>query len=82
MHIPILSTLRKALVEIGTNYALVELGASNVLHAVEGVLVSVVLDKAEAARRLLKAIETHDQALDLAALGEQLVDLLLGGVER
>lgn len=41
----------------------------------------VVLDEAEAARGLLEAIKAHDEALDLAALAEELVDLLLGGVE-
>jgi hypothetical protein len=29
----------------------------------------------------LEAVEAHDEALDLAALAEELVDLLLGGVE-
>lgn len=41
----------------------------------------VVLDEAEATGRLLEAVEAHDEALDLAALAEELVDLLLGGVE-
>jgi hypothetical protein len=43
--------------------------------------VRVVLDKAEAAGRLVEAVEAHDQALDAAALAEELVDLLFGGVE-
>jgi len=43
--------------------------------------VGVVLDEAEATRRLLEAVEAHDEALDFAALAEELVDLLLGGVE-
>ena len=42
----------------------------------------VVLDEAEAARRLVKPVQAHDQPLDLAALGEELVDLLLGREER
>ena len=41
----------------------------------------VVLDKAEAAGRLVEAVEAHDQALDAAALAEELVDLLFGRVE-
>ena len=41
----------------------------------------VILDKAEAAGRLLEAIQPHDQALDLATFAEEFVDLLLGGVE-
>lgn len=42
----------------------------------------VVFDEAEAAGRLGEPVEAHDEALDLAALGEELVDLLFGGVER
>jgi hypothetical protein len=64
----VLSTLVEALVEICTDDALVELCAANVLQAVESVLVGVVLDKAEAAGGLLETVQTHDQALDLAAL--------------
>ena len=41
----------------------------------------VVLDKAEAAGRLVEAVQAHDQALDAAAFAEELVDLLLGRVE-
>lgn len=78
---PILPALSESLVEIGPDDALVELGAANVLHAVERILVGVVLDEAETAGRLLEAVEAHDKALNLAALAEELVDLLLGGVE-
>ena len=77
----VLPPLLEARVQVGTNDALVELGTADVLHAVEGVLVRVVLDEAEAAGRLGEAVEAHDEALDLAALGEELVDLLLSGVE-
>ena len=42
---------------------------------------SVVLDKAEAAWRLLEPVQPHHQPLNLATLAEQLVDLLLGRVE-
>ena len=64
----ILPSLGEALVQIGPDDALVELGAANVLHAVERILVCVVLDEAEAARCLLEAVQAHDEALDLAAL--------------
>lgn len=40
-----------------------------------------VLDEAEAAGRLLETVEAHDQSLDLTALAEQLIDLLLGREE-
>lgn len=78
---PILPALGKALVEISSDDTLIQLGAANVLHAVERVLVGVVLDEAEATGCLLESIETHHEALDLSALGEQLVDLLFGGIE-
>lgn len=42
----------------------------------------VVLDEAESARCLVVAIKAHHQTLDFAAFAEQLVDLLLSGVER
>jgi hypothetical protein len=77
----ILPALREALVQIRPNDALIELRSANVLHAVERVLVCVVLDEAEAAGRLLEAVKPHDEALDLAAFAEQLVYLLLGRVE-
>lgn len=41
----------------------------------------VVFDEAEAARGLVESVEAHDEALDLAALGEELVDLLFCGVK-
>lgn len=41
----------------------------------------VVFDEAEAAGGLVESVEAHDEALDLAALGEELVDLLFCGVK-
>lgn len=41
----------------------------------------VVLDKTKATRGFVEPVETHDQALDLTTFGEELIDLLLGGVE-
>ena len=64
---PVLPAFGEALIQVGTDDAFVEFGAANVFHAVQGVLVCVVLDKAEAARCLLEAIEAHDEALDFAA---------------
>jgi hypothetical protein len=77
----VLAALLEAGVEVGADDALVELGAAYVLHAVEGVLVGEVLDEAEAAGRLGESVEAHDQSLDLAYFGEELVDLLFGCVE-
>lgn len=78
----VLPALLEARVQVGADDSLVELGAADVLHAVEGVLVGKVFDKAETAGCLVEAIQPHDQPFDLAALAEQLVDLLLGREER
>jgi hypothetical protein len=78
---PILPPLRKPLVQIRPNNALIQLRASNVLHAVQRVLVRVILDEAEAAGCFLEAVQPHDEALDFSAFGEEFVDLLLGRVE-
>lgn len=77
----VLAALFEARVQVGADDAFVELRAANVLHTVKGVLVGKVFDKAEAAGGLVEAVQAHDQALDLAALAEELVDLLLGGEE-
>ena len=68
-------------VPVRANQAVVELGAVHVAHGALRVGARVVLDKAEATRRLLVAIEAHDDALDVASSAEKLVYLLLGGVE-
>lgn len=78
----VLAALLEARVQVGADDALVQLGATDVLEAVQRVLVRVVLDEAEAARRLVKAVQAHDQPLDLSALGEEVVDLLFCCVER
>ena len=77
-----LSTLLEAGVPIGTNLSIVQFGAVHVAHRIAGTLAGRVLDKAKAARRLPDSIQTDHHAIDLAALGEQLVDLLFGRVER
>lgn len=77
----VLPALLEARVQVGADDALVQLGAADVLEAVEGVLVGKVLDEAEAAGGLVEAVEPHDEPLDLAALAEQLVHLLLGREE-
>lgn len=78
----VLPTLLEARVQVGADDALVQLGAADVLEAVERVLVGEVLDEAEAAGGLVEAVQPHDEPLDLAALAEQLVHLLLGREER
>jgi hypothetical protein len=63
----ILSAFLKARVEICSDDALVELCASDVLHAVERILMGVVFDEAEATGRLLETVKAHDETLDIAA---------------
>ena len=41
----------------------------------------MVFYEAETAGSFLVTIKAHDEALDLAAFGEQFVNLLLGGIE-
>jgi hypothetical protein len=41
----------------------------------------VVFHEAKPTRRLIETIQSHHQPLDLAALGEELVDLFFGRVE-
>ncbi len=65
--IPILPAFLEARVQVGSDDALIQLGAANVLHAVQRVLMRVVFDEAESARRLVEAVEAHYQPLDLAA---------------
>lgn len=77
----VLAALFKTRIQVGSDDSLVELGATDILHAVESILVSVVLHEAETAGGLVKSIQSHDQTLDLAALGEEFVYLLLRGVE-
>lgn len=43
---------------------------------------SIVLDEAEPAGRLVESIQSHHEALDLATFGEELVDLFFRSVER
>ncbi|RUP46831.1 hypothetical protein BC936DRAFT_146473 [Jimgerdemannia flammicorona] len=77
----VLSTFPEAWIQICTDDTLVEFSAIDVLHTVESVGAVVVSSVWKPARRLLVPIQPHDDTLDLATFGEQLVDLLLGGVE-
>lgn len=77
----VLPALLEPWIKIGTDDTLVKLRATHILHAVECILVSVVLDEAEATWRLGEAVKTHDEALDLTAFAEELVNLFFGSVE-
>ena len=77
-----LSALLKASVPIGTDLSIVQFGAVHVAHRISSALSGRVLDEAEATWRFLNTVQADDHPVDLAALREQLVDLLLGRVER
>ena len=77
----VLSALLKTSIKIGSDDTFVELGASNIFHAVECLLMRVVFDKAKSAGSLLETVQAHDKTFDLAAFREQLMDLFFRGVE-
>ena len=64
---PILSALLKARIEISSYYALIELRSTNILHAVQCILMIVVFHKAEPTRRFIESIKAHYQPLNLSA---------------
>jgi hypothetical protein len=78
---PVLSTLLESRIQIRADDAFVQFGAAHILHSIQRVGMGVVLDEAKAAGGLIEAVKAHDQTFDLAAFGEQLVDLLFGCVE-
>ena len=65
VHLPILPAFREALIEIRTDDALIQFRSTDVFHTVQGVLMRVVFDEAEAARCLLESVEAHDETLNL-----------------
>lgn len=80
-NVPVLSTLLESRVQISPNYALIQFRSSNILHAVERVLMSIVLNKAKAAGCFRKPIETHDKSFDLSTSIIRIVNnLKKGGV--
>jgi hypothetical protein len=58
--IPVLTTLFKSRIQIGSDDSLVQLGTSNVFQAIESILVGVVFDKAESAGGLVETIQAHN----------------------
>lgn len=55
-YIPILAAFTESFVQICADHTFIQLRPSNVLHAIQRVLVSVVFDEAETTWRLLEAI--------------------------
>jgi hypothetical protein len=81
VNIPVLPAFYESFIKVCSDDSLVQLRTANVLHAIQGILMVVVLDKTEAARSLLEAIEAHNQSFDLSTLGEELVDLFFRCIE-
>ena len=79
---PVQAVQAHAPVEVYADDALVQRGAAQVLDAVLCSRPCAVLDEAETARRERVAVQAHDDAPERAAGAEELVDLLLAGVER
>ncbi len=78
---PILPAFTKALVQVTPYDPFIQLRAPDILQTIQRILVSIVLDETETARCLGEAIQTHDEAFELAGFGEEGVDLLFGGVK-
>jgi len=77
----VLAALHEACVPVRPHDAVIQPRAVHVAHALLRVLSGVILDEAEAAGGLVVLVEAHHDALHIPRLGEQFVDLLLGGVE-
>lgn len=77
----VLPPLQKASIPVSAHDAVVQASPVDVPHAHLSIIPGEVLNKAEATRGLLELVEAHNDALDISAAAEQLVQLLLGGVE-
>ena len=78
---PVLTSLDEPGVEIRPDDPVVQSGAVDVPHSVLAVLSEIVLHKTEPTGSPLELVQPHDDSLDLPAHPEELVYLLLGGVE-
>jgi hypothetical protein len=58
-YAPVLPAFLKSWVQVCPYDSLIEFRSSDVFHAIQRILVSVVFDEAEAAGSLLEAIKAH-----------------------
>ena len=65
MYLPELSSFLESRVEICSDYPFIELGTSDILHAIQSILMRVVLNKAEPTWCFIEPIQAHYQSLDL-----------------
>merc|ERR550519_323723 len=77
----ILSALHEPGIPVGPDDPVVQPSPVDEPDGRLGVVPVVILDEAEATRSPLKLVQPHDDPFDLAALPEEFIDLLLGGVE-
>lgn len=77
----VLSTLDESGIPVHANDSVVQPGAVDVAHRIFGIISQIVFDETEAARRLLEFVQAHYDATNVAAPGEQLMDLFFGSVE-
>lgn len=64
--VPILSPFFESRIQVGPNYSLIKLSASDVFQAIQGILVTVVFDEAKATGSLVEPVESHDKPFNLA----------------
>lgn len=64
--LPVLSAFLEARIEISPYDPLIELGPANVFHAVQSILVCIVLHEAKTAGRFIESVKAHYQSLDLS----------------
>jgi hypothetical protein len=76
-----LSAFFKAPIKINTNWAIIKHCSTNIFDRIFSILPGVVQYEAEAAGGLGVLVESHDDLPDLAGAGEELIGLLLRGVE-
>ena len=57
---PILSTFLEAGIKISPYYPFIQLRSADVLHTVQGILMSVILHEAKATGCFVEAVEAHD----------------------
>lgn len=64
--VPVLSPFFEARIQVCPDYSLVKLRAPDVFQTVEGILVTVIFNEAEATGGFVKPVEAHDKSFNLA----------------
>lgn len=77
----ILPSLLESCIPVCPNNAVIEPRAIDKSHCVFSICSRVILHEAEATGCFLDLVQPHDDPLDITTFGEELLDLLFGGVE-